>query len=400
MLLPVDDRAGGLRGVVHGHLLAAHADPHLAAGHGDDGDAPADAAPGHRPLAPRRPHEHRGRHGLDAHIADHGLQEPGVADRPERLLLPHEQGARRQAGGLVGLLVASELYARDALEEALPAGELALVGAEPGEEAVRALVLALRLRRPGAAEREPEARLLGEPPRALDLPPPAPGEGHEGRHVVGDALLGDAAEGQEGVQQAREQVVRGPRPRGYEAVPAGVPERARPHVELEDLAVRVGEPDVLLPVELQLAARRRLEARVRLRRRGTEGDPLPAAPRGERPVTRQRRVVVQVQQHLVHPLLRRPGQDGLRLDDRPHALERALSVGPAVLHLAALPPVLGHGVPVQAVPPRYVAEVRLGPGGPVHAQLAHHVPLHPRSSRRVPILGQSISSFANMVKMR
>ena len=24
----------------------------------------------------------------DAHIADHGLQEPGVADRPERLLLP------------------------------------------------------------------------------------------------------------------------------------------------------------------------------------------------------------------------------------------------------------------------------------------------------------------------
>lgn len=128
--------------------------------------------------------------------------------------------------------------------------------------------------------------------------------------------------------------------------------------------------------------------------------PLPAAPRGERPVTRQRRIVVQVQQHLVHPLLRRPGQDGLRLDDRPHALERALSVGPAVPRLAALPPVLGHGVPVQAVPPRHVAEVRLGPGGPVHAQLAHHVPLHPRSSRRLRILGRSIFPFAQLVGVR
>ena len=156
----------------------------------------------------------------------------------------------------------------------------------------------------------------------------------------------------------------------------------------------------LLPVELQLAARRRLEARVRLRGGGAEGDPPPAAPRGERPVTRQRRIVVQVQQHLVHPLLRRPGQDGLRLDDRPHALERALSVGPAVPRLAALPPVLGHGVPVQAVPPRYVAEVRLGPGGPVHAQLAHHVPLHPRSSRRLRILGRSIFPFAQLVGVR
>ena len=398
--LVVGDRAGGRGGVAQGHLLAAHAHPHLAAGHGDHGHAPAYAAPRHRPQAPRRPHEHRRGHGLRAHVADHPLQQPHVADRPEGLLLAHEQGVGRQPRGLVGLLVAAALDARHALEEPLPARELALVRAEPGEEAVGALVLALRLGAARAAQREPEARLLREAPGALDPPAPAAGERDEGRHVVGERLLRGPAEGGEGVQQAREQVVGGPRPRGDEAVPPRVAQGPRPHVELEDLALGVGEPHVLLPVELQLAARRRLEARVRLRQRGAEDDPLPAAPGGERPVAGQRRVVAQVQQHLVRPLLRHPGQDGLRLDDLPHACEGALAVGPAALQLLALPPVPGDRVPVQAVPPRYVAEVRLGPGGPAHVQLAHHVPLHPRSSRRVPILGRSISSFANMVKMR
>ena len=57
-------------------------------------------------------------------------------------------------------------------------------------------------------------------------------------------------------------------------------------------------------------------------------------------------------------------------------------------------------VPVQAVAPCCVAEVRLGPSGAVHAQLSHHVPLHPRSSRRLRILGWSIFPFARPVKAR
>ena len=131
-----------------------------------------------------------------------------------------------------------------------------------------------------------------------------------------------------------------------------------------------------------------------------EGYALAPAPRGERPVAGQRRVAVPVGQQLVDGALGHPGQLGLRLDHRPHALEGALALGPAVLHLRPLLPVFRDRVPVQAVPPRYVAEVRLGPGGPVHVQLAHHVPLHPRSSRRVAVLGWSIFLFARLVKAR
>ena len=82
----------------------------------------------------------------------------------------------------------------------------------------------------------------------------------------------------------------------------------------------------------------------------------------------------------------------------PLALEGALALGPAVPR--PLPPVLRDRVPVQAVAPRYVAEVRLGPGGPVHVQLAHHVPLHPRSSRWLRVRGWSICPFARLVKAR
>lgn len=58
----------------------------------------------------------------------------------------------------------------------------------------------------------------------------------------------------------------------------------------------------------------------------------------------------------------------------------------------------GRGEVVGAVRAR--RQVRLGSGGPVHVQLAHHVPLHPRSSRRLRVLGWSIFPFARLVKAR
>lgn len=322
MRLVVDDRAGALPRLVRRHLLAAHAHPHLASGHGDDGDAPADAAPRHRPLAPRRPHEHRGRHGLDAHVPDHRLQQAHVADRAQRLLLPHEQRRGRRPRRPVGLLVAAALHARHALEEALPAGELARVGGEPGEEAVGALVPALGLGAARPAGHEPAPGLAHEPLDALGPAPPAALDGDGGGHVVGCQLLGCPAQRPERRQQARQQVVGRPRPRRDEHVPARVAERRGEHAELVDLALRVDEPHPLLPVELQLPARRRLEPRVRLGGGGApEGYALAPAPRGERPVAGQRRVAAPVGQQLVDGALGHPGQLGLRLDHRPHALE-------------------------------------------------------------------------------
>ena len=65
-------------------------------------------------------------------------------------------------------------------------------------------------------------------------------------------------------------------------MPAGMAQRRREHVELEQLAVAVGHLDGLLPVELQLQPRRRLEARMRLRAAGCpDGDAVLAHELGE-----------------------------------------------------------------------------------------------------------------------
>lgn len=59
-------------------------------------------------------------------------------------------------------------------------------------------------------------------------------------------------------------------------------QRRREHVELEQLAVVVGHLDGLLPVELQLQPRWRLEARMRLRAAGgPDGDAVLAHELGE-----------------------------------------------------------------------------------------------------------------------
>ena len=56
------------------------------------------------------------------------------------------------------------------------------------------------------------------------------------------------------------------------------------------------------------------------------------------------------------------------------SLEGAAPVGPAVGRVAPLRrPIRGDRVPVDAVPPRYVAEVRLDPGFLVHAQLSNQI---------------------------
>ena len=65
-------------------------------------------------------------------------------------------------------------------------------------------------------------------------------------------------------------------------MPAGMAQRRREHVELEQFAVAVGHLDGLLPVELQLQPRRRLEARMRLRAAGCpDGDAVLAHELGE-----------------------------------------------------------------------------------------------------------------------
>lgn len=73
--------------------------------------------------------------------------------------------------------------------------------------------------------------------------------------------------------------------RPNEYVPAGMAQRRREHVELEQLAVAVGHLDGLLPVELQLQPRWRLEVRMRLRAAGgpdgPDGDAVLAHELGE-----------------------------------------------------------------------------------------------------------------------
>ena len=407
MRLLVDDGACGGPRVVHRHLLARHADADLAARHGDDADAPAYAAPGDRPLPARGADEHGRGDDLHAHVAHHGLEQRHVADGPQGLLLAHEEGGRRQARRGVRLLVGARLYPGDAPAQALPAGELALVGRQPGEEPVGALVLALGLGAPGRAQDQAEPGLVGEPPRPLDPAPPAAREGDERRHVVGDEFLGHAAEDPERLEQAREQVVGRPPRGGDEDVPAGVAQRRREHVELEDLAVRVDHPDVLLPVELQLPARRGLEPGVGLGGGGPENQPRPPAPCGEGAVPGERRVVVHMEQELVHRPLRHPGQRRLLRGDVPDALEGALPLRPPIRGVRPLRPVPRDRVPVHAVPPRYVAEVRLRPSSPVHVQLSHDVLLHTRSLRgpalrqeRICVCAIGESAFARMAAIR
>lgn len=65
----------------------------------------------------------------------------------------------------------------------------------------------------------------------------------------------------------------------------------------------------------------------------------------------------------------------------------------------AIPPVLGDRVPVHAVPPRDLAEVRLRAGLPVDVQLSHYVSLHiPLLPGRIP--DRSIVPLAQLVKVR
>ena len=292
-------------GLVGGHQLAAHVAVHRASQHDHDARRPAYAAPRHRHLLAARRHQHGGRHLGDAHDVSHGLlQGAGVSDGEERVLLVHEQGARRHARGLVDLGVAALLDARDDRVEVVPPVEVALVGHEPGQEAVGRLDLALGLRAARAAQLQLEAGVLGERPDSLDVRAAAALERHERRHVVGDPLPRHAAEPHDGQVHAPHQVVGGARVRPDVHVPARMAQRRREHVELEQLAVAVGHPYRPPPVELQLQARRGLEARVGLGAAlRPDGDALLARELGERVVSRQPLVRVAVQQPLVDALL-------------------------------------------------------------------------------------------------
>ena len=305
----------------------------------------------------------------------------------------------RQAGGAVRLRVGLGLDPGHRLGEAAPPGELAAVGEQAVQEAVGRLVLAFGLRRARRAEPELEAGLPREPPRPLLPGPPAARDGHQARHVVRDALLRDAAEAGEGGEQAGQQVVERAAPDRYEAVLPGVAERRGEHAELEDLALRVDEPHALLPVELQLPARGRLEPRVRLAAaRAPEGHVVRSAPRGEGAVPGQP-LPAALAQERVDGHLGHPGQLGLRADHLLERVEGAAPRGPPVGGGLALPPVLGDRVPVHAVPPRDLTEVRLRAGSPVDVQLSHYVSLHiPLLPGRIP--DRSIVPLAQLVKVR
>ena len=242
-----------------------------------------DAAPGRRHRLPVRAHQHRGRHLADAnHVAERLLECADVADGQQRVLLLHEQRRGRQTRGLVGLGVAAVLDPRDDPVDVVPAVEVALVGHQAREEPVRRLDLALGLGAARPARLQLEAGGLGELVDALDLEAPAAVQGHQGRHVVGGPLARRAAQPQYRGEHAPEEVVGGPRARPRVDVPARVAQRRSEHVELEQLAVAVGHPYRLLPVELQLQPGRRLEARMGLRPAGRpDGDAVLAHELGE-----------------------------------------------------------------------------------------------------------------------
>ena len=97
---------------------------------------------------------------------------------------------------------------------------------------------------------------------------------------------------------------------------------------------------------------------------------------GEGVVPRQAGVRVPVQQELVDGLLRDAGKLGFCLYHLPERVEAAAPRRPAVVEVAARSPVFGHGLAAHPVPAADLAEVGLGAGLPVHAQLAHNVPFH------------------------
>lgn len=153
-------------------------------------------------------------------------------------------------------------------------------------------------------------------------------------------------------------------------------QRGREDVEPKLLSGPAGHAHVLLPIELQLAARRRLEPRMGLRSVGArEDDVAGAAVVREGVVAGKGRVSRPVQQVLVHGLLRDARQRRLCGDDVPVAVEAAGAPAPAVVHVASFPPIAGDRVPVQVIAPGYLAEVGLDAQLAIHVQLAHDVPL-------------------------
>lgn len=180
LLLPIVENyfaiyTRALRCVVDSDQLAGHGDADLPARRHRHPDLFPNAPAGHRPFSPGSSDEHCGRHPLLAYIAHHLLQKPHVAHRPERLLLAHEQRRRRQSRAVVGLGVGAGLYVGDDRDQLRLVREIAVVGGEPCQEAVGALVFALGLRHAGSAQLQVEARLPRETPGSLGSDSPAAG---------------------------------------------------------------------------------------------------------------------------------------------------------------------------------------------------------------------------------
>lgn len=123
------------------------------------------------------------------------------------------------------------------------------------------------------------------------------------------------------------------------------------HVGLEELAVAADHAQVLLPVELQLTPWQSLVPGVRLGRgRVAEGYVVPPAAVREGVVAGDG-VAVAVEQVLVHRLLGRARRGCLLGDQVAVPCEAASAPAPAVADVAAVAPVLGDGVAVEAVAP-------------------------------------------------
>ena len=197
-----------------------------------------------------------------------------------------------------------------------------------------------------------------------------------GGHVVGEPFLGHAPEERYGRKPARKQVVPGPCLGIDEFMHSRAAQGRREHVELEQLAAPARHAQVLLPIELQLAAGRGLEPRVGLGLpAGVERDVVPAAVVGERVVPGNRASAASMQEVFVDRLLGRAGHGGLLGNQIAVRVEAAGAIASAVVHVAAFPPISRDRVPVDAVAFADLAEIWLQPELPVHVQLAHDVPL-------------------------
>ena len=104
-----------------------------------------------------------------------------------------------------------------------------------------------------------------------------------------------------------------------------------------------------------------------------EGDVVPPAPVREGVVAGDGAVAVD--QVLAGRPLCRAGHRRLLGDQPRMPVESAGPPAPAVVDVAPFAPVRGDGMPVQAVPPGYVAEVGLDAQLPAGVQLSHDVPL-------------------------